>query len=551
MNWKSLILSCLAAAVTTSGASFIPKEIPRLVISYYPDSTSFGYQQWLREKDDRFESYFSLRLKFKAASACGNLLEANQLFPLNKMLSTGYLSQDQVTTLIKMGDRLKPNQFRFFELIKTEDPKDLAGKHLDATKGDIPYAIFPVLGEKVGITQATLWTVAGQTTSSHVKLSEEKMPWQLDKAYQAVKLDREKMKLVWEVGRGAQGESNSMDRLWQAAALSMLKETLAHGLRPSDSYVFMHAMGAAQARLFKMHKNSKTGKPVFATFAKGSDTDETLVANLHDILEVFRPDHFSTRLKGIVDLTNGRLDWLGAVEHLYTVRDYFRQDLDLISPSIPDRTHPIILRNGTPTAGWFMAKVSEKYGVYDAGQNISQYLSSKGWHESNVPLSWNVDSRVPNEREVARNKIIGLSNFSDKTAKANPNYAKLVLMASYFYWEKTLAKEYPRETSQLLDMTRFVIMSSHDSILEQAKNIPGGRTETFQHTDIKTEMDVSPEGSRLQPNIQIYAGPGFVFDRRSILALIQADPQLAREARGALRKGNWQVQHMSHDMGVL
>ncbi len=550
----AFVVTVVAAPIASDVYGFMPKEIPRMVISYYPDSTRFGHQQWLKEEDGKFESYFSHRTKLKASDFCASLLEANQLFPLNRMLSTGYLSQAQVDRLIKTGDRLKSTQFRFFDLIKTERASDLDGKQIDANKGDIPFSMFPMLGENAALTQATLWTVAGQTSNSHVRQQNENMPWQLDKAYESTPLERDKYKLVWEIGRGAQGEAGSMDTLLFAAGLSMLKETLARGLKPSDGHVFMHAMAAAQARLFKMKKNPVTGKPVFSTFASGGvdgATDEVIVANLNDFLEAFPPNQFSKRLHQISKLTGGRMGWLGAAEHLYTVRDYFRQDLDFVSPSVPDRTHPIVLRNGTPTAGWFMAKVSERYGVYQAGKSISQYLSSTGWHDSTLPAAWNVDPEVVADNEIVKQKLIGLSNLSDSSARTFPEYTKLVLMSAYFYWDKTLRAEYPQEADELLERTRFQISTGHASVVEQAQQIPGVQIVQLQDLAVQADVDVKDGGVNFAPKVTIKAGPGFVFDRRAILDLIRSSPNLAREARHALRKGNWQIQHMSHDMGVL
>jgi hypothetical protein len=550
----AFIVTAAAGPTPSKVYGVLPKEIPRLVVSYYPDSTHFGYQQWLREEDGKFESYFSLRTKLKASDFCATLLEANQLFPLNRMVSIGYRSQDQAKVLIKMGERLKPTQFRFFELVKSVKASDLAGKHLDASKGDVPFSMFPMLGENAALTQATLWTVAAQTSTSHVRLQIEKMPWQFDEAYLSTPFDRDTYKLAWEIGRGAQGEAGSMETLLAAAALSMLKETLAHGLRPTDGHVFMHAMAPAQARLFKMKKNPVTGKPVFSTFAKGSEegpTDEVMIANLNDLLETFPPNQFSKKLHQISALTGGKLGWLGATEHLYTVRDYFRQDLDFVSPSAPDRSHPIVLRNGTPTAGWFMAKVSERYGVYGDGQRISQYLSSTGWHDSNLPAGWNVDPEVVADREIVKHKWIGISNLSDSSARASSGYTKLVLMAAYFYWEKTLKAEYPAETDALLDRTRFAISTGHASVVEQAERIPGVQVVRLEDVDVQADLNVKDGGVSLAPQLKIQVSPGFLFDRKAILDLIRTSPHLAREARQALRKGNWQIQHMSHDMGVM
>lgn len=530
--------------------NFVPKEIPRLVISSYPNSTQFAYQQWLRESEGLFETYFSMRMKFKESSSCQSLLEANQLYPLNWMLTTGYLSREHAEILIKLGDRLNSAQFRVFELIRQEEAKNLAGKTIDAEKGDIPYSILPIIGDNLGLTQATIWVVAAQTTSSHVRFLETKMPWQLDDGYKELPLHRSENTLFWEIGRGAQRTAGSMETLLRAAALSMLNETLARGLRPENGYVFMHAMGVSQARLFKMRRSLKTDKPVFSTFARASETDEVVMARLSDFLDTFPPHLFSKKLRGIIDLTGGRLSWFGAAEHLYAVRDHLHQHLELVSPHVPDRTHPIVLRNTTPTPGWFMAKVSERYGVYDVGPKISSYLSSKGWQESTLPLDRNVDLRVPQTKDLEKHKLIGLSNLSDSSAKAYSKYVKLVLLASYFYWERTLRAEYPQETDQLLEMTRFAINSSYESIIEQGKAIPGAEALSFESVDYTVDMEVKDGNIKLQPKVDVYGGPGFVFNRRAILALIQTDAALAKEARNALRKGNWQIQNMTFELGV-
>lgn len=537
------------STVTASPINGIPQELPRIVLTRWPDSSSFAHQTFLKEvPGGRYLPFFQWENRLHHSDYCESLLMAAQLFPLEIMAADNYITAEQKAQLLRLGERLNSGIFRFAELLQVVEGDALNGRIFDARLGHISPALLGLMQpDRILATQATLWTAAGQTATAHSSFSLHAMPWQLDPEFAHISLDRHQHRMTWEIGRGAQNQAKSVDILFRAHALAMLNDVYAFGENLDNAYVFIHTLGEGQARLTMMRRNPRTNEPVFTRFASHGEGLSNVIfrARLRDLLETMPPDNFSERIYRVREASQQRLDWLGAFEHLHAARSSMRQDLEFIHPENQARRAPIILRNTTPIVGWFMASVSRRYGIFDhGGPQIAAYLSQSPWLEHHRRGPQIVDLAVPETREIAQAKLFGISNLDPEIAKKDPNYTLLVLFATYHYYERQLLAHYPRETAEILAQTAFVINSSHPEIIEQAQAIPGAMARTFTAHHESYRLDAVDGNSTIQPRIEIVGGPGFIFRAQDVGRLLQTNPGLSRRARHALRSGGSQTEQL-------
>ena len=536
----------LAAYLDSQG---LPSTLPRIVLTRWPNSSSFASQTFLAERGGRFEPFFSWDMRLKHSDFCESLLMGAQLFPVEIMGARNPLTDADRSQMLRMGERLDPAQFHFADLIEVVEGEALQGRQFDARLGQISPMLLPLLrNNSVPVTQATLWTVAGQTSSSHSRLSFHAMPWQVYPDFARVQLDRSRFRMVWELGRGAQNRPGSIEALYRAQVLAMLNDVYAFGENLDDAYVFIHPLGVAQGRLITRLRHPTSQEPVFSPFASANEDPENIVymARLRDLLAIYPPDEFSQRIQQVREASGGRLDWLGAYEHLFALRRALRADLNFRHPTLTTSGTPIILRNSTPITGWFMALVSQRYGLMQSGgPEIAADLSQVRWLENYTRGSHIVDEDVPVLKDFSRQKLFSISNLDPEVASRDPNYTRLVLLAAYLHYRNELRVAYPLQAEAILDRTEFVIHSSHEKIMEQARAIPGGVARSFSWQDIRSEMDTNGGNSiRIQPNFRMNVGPGFSFSSRTISAMAAADSQFTRLAEGALESGGWQTQNL-------
>lgn len=552
---NKLLLGALIASianynnVAASPNNGIPQEMPRIVLTRWPDSSSFAHQTFLREvPGGRYMPFFQWENRLHHSDYCESLLMAAQLFPLGIMATDKYITAEQRDQLLRLGERLNSGIFRFAELLQVVEGEALNGRTFDARQGHISPALLGLMQPgRILATQATLWTAAGQTATAHSSFSLHAMPWQLDPEFANIPLDRNRHRMTWEIGRGAQNQARSVDILFRAHATAMLNDVYAFGENLDNAYVFIHTLGEGQARLTMMRRNPRTGEPVFTRFASHGEGLSNVIfrARLRDLLETMPPDNFSERIFRVREASGNRLDWLGAFEHLHAARSSMRQDLELVHPENQARRAPIILRNTTPIVGWFMASVTRRYGIFDhGGPQIAAYLSRNPWLEHHRRGPQIVDLESPETREIAREKLFGISNLDPEVAKRDPNYTRLVLFATYHYYERQLRAHYPRETAAILAETAFVINSSHTEIIDQARAIPGATARTFTAQRESYRLDTVDGNIKIQPRIEISGGPGFIFRAQDIERLLQTNPELSRRARNALRSGGSQVEQL-------
>lgn len=529
----------------------IPGELPALITTrFHADDKKLADVTWYREEDGRFQNYFSGPIKVHGSDFCTGLLEAAQNFPLHKMVDTNYISSAQKDVLQRLGDRLDLSQFRFYEKTRPVDLDEV--KNLDVTRGDIALATLPLLsGNQLVEVEATLWSVSAQTTSSHVRKQFAKMPWQLDEAYADIPVDRKKYSLAWEVGRAAQKAPRNFQRLVGAAALEILYEVLAYGESPDDAYLFAHALGPMQKRVFQMPKIPGTQDPIFQVFheADAEKGDVVLIAKLKDVLAHLPPENTSKRLHDAMQVASGELDIYGLTEHVFKLRDSIQQSLDIVRPGFGDRRYPILLRDLTQIPGWYMAEVSKRYGVYDgAGPRLARHFSGYIQDYSHRGSHF-IDKSIPPSAALASFRPVTISNLNPEYANKDPQYVLRVLFASYLYYTEKFRKAYPDHAPEVLPQINYVITTSEGSVVQQAIDIAGVQRARVEFPDVSARIDSSPEGLSMQPKLRIESQPAFVFSDAAIRELLRKHPRLAIEAKGALKRGNFQI--MQHKMESL
>lgn len=544
-----LLFTALTAKAYGSTVS-LPNEMPRMIMSRYSSQSLLSHQTWYREVDGRYEAYFNTNMVLDSSDFCSTLLEAAQNFSLNVMVDDSYISSEQKEILKKIGDRLNRSQFRFFEFTQPVDTAAANNREFSVENGDIPITAIPLMTEKnIVETVGTVYTVAGQITSSHVRKQHVRMPWQIDDEYKHLELDREKYSLVWEVGRAAQKSPKSFQTLFKAVALGMLNDVLAYGENIENAYVFAHALGPAQKRLFQIPKIKNSKEPIFQVFheANTESSDVVLVARLIDLLDYFSPETFSKLIADVIATAKHKITPMAAIEHIFALRDSIRQDIDVILPQYGRRSRPLILRNTTPVPGWFVAEVAKRHGIYDVeGPEIAKLFSKKRWTDTFYRELKNEGEVIPPTDDLTKHKVFAISNLDPEVAQKDPDYVTRIFLATFFYYEKKLRASYPMQTDALLAQTYFAITTVDDRISKQAMKIAHVQPVQIQFTEYKAKLESSPDsGVRMQPELTLNLQPMFVISGQDLLELTRVRKDLAPEARKAFRLGNWQLlQHL-------
>jgi hypothetical protein len=222
-----------------------------------------------------------------------------------------------------------------------------------------------------------------------------------------------------------------------------------------------------------------------------------------------------------------------------------REDLDFVHPENPPERFPIIVRDTTEFTGWFMALASRRHGIFEnGGPEVARALSRNRWLDTGYRGSHIIDEEIVPARELARHKLVGISNLNPSLASRDPDYTRLVLAAVYLRYKKRLLDSYPLQTPQILTMLRFAISSSHDDITKQANLIPGHEVVPMTWEETSIRIDANYGAIRTAPRMNMTLGPSFVFSSAAIEALLASNPRLARQAQGSLRSGAFQVRQL-------
>ncbi|HEX4926258.1 MAG TPA: hypothetical protein VFV50_19345 [Bdellovibrionales bacterium] len=194
-----------------------------------------------------------------SGSQGATLLERNQSYPLSMMERTGYISADVKSEQMKIAERLHPDQVTFFEVTekRTEaELREVLGEVPAHARPD-PYteATKEYFGRLEGFEESDVtntyhlktgsaWLIAGQYGTRLHALG-------LESPGLSKKIDREKYRYVWEIGRGAKDRPNSFKEVIRAAALMALRELAINGGKLEDAYFFAHSLGELHTQLYQ------------------------------------------------------------------------------------------------------------------------------------------------------------------------------------------------------------------------------------------------------------------------------------------------------------
>lgn len=171
---------------------------------------------------------------------------------------------------------------------------------------------------KVGLT----WMVAGQDADTLYKL-----PFESPELM--VPLDRDKYKIVWEVGRAGQTVNGAFDETLRANAYMAYMEVLAMGGNLEDAWVFGHSLDAGHTALYK-----RRFKMIEYSGYSGNPKEKLLVAPLATILRLFKLETLSSAVTEMMAATKNTFTPRRAMEWEFKARQW--RDMILSSPKTKD-----------------------------------------------------------------------------------------------------------------------------------------------------------------------------------------------------------------------
>lgn len=532
----------LAKGAKTAYDKLKSTERPEISVTRWEENYVEGRQQLLaRDENGLYKSVSDQTFEVTPDSfVCEDLLTKLQEFPLQQMTARHYISEEQVKVLTALRRKLNPRVFHFYESIGTLDVSDLKKvKVEDINLSTMMWAGITGLGK----TTATVWAVAAQYTTRFVKKHLSKMPWQFDEEFAHVTVDREKIKLAWELGRAAKIEDGQFDTLVSLAATNMWKETMARGESLLDAYVFVHTLGPLQNRLFKQFKNPFTGAPVFQTYhAHKAGENEVLIAHLYDLMAARQPQKVSHSIASIQKSVDGKISIEGAGELAFQSANVSFVAMDTALPGVGTFEHPVQITNVTMIRELFLQPYLMKHGVFEKKDQVYSALSQLGSDRVDGVFK---DAGDPSTAAIAHHNLVGISNIDPEMAKANPDLAKTMLLATYFYYEKAYGGIFERFREQALQMMKFSVTQQAPEIRSQVNQIPGGTPLTVDWNSVSFKGEIHATGEvKTDPGVHARVATIKVFSVSDVRALAVARPDLVRAARGAFRVGNSQLGFM-------
>lgn len=527
----------LLTEAKTAHERYLKTGSPQAVVTTWPEGLRTGQQILYREDQNlRLSAFVSQNLEYPPHLECENLLMASQIFPLSRIQKRSHLSDRQMRELADLIYKLDSRQFRFFEWIGEVNLPDFV-QDVGLSSGQLGLGAALWHREKKIRTQATMWSVAAQTTDTFVAKQFQKMPWQLDDAYAGISLDREKYKSAWEVGRAAQDETGTHAKLSAMAALAMAREVLIRKESIDGAYVFAHTLGAAQNRLFKSAGLFK----VHASHIAGQD--EVLVAPLSEFLKTFPPEQVSSAIANLIAASRFNLSALAAMDILLTAETVTQSEFEVRVPRLGGIERPLILMNAVGSREVYINEASIRHNVQRFASAMNPVISREFLLVSGLRSIAEKDD--PPIEALVPEQLFGLRNLDLQLAQNDPTYLRLMLMAAYYSYAWEIERlAVPIVQTYMLKDLRFAI--TQKTLAEQAYRIPGVQTVYVSWGTVRNELHVDPADHHLtrKPKVGARFATIPVIPIESVRRIIKEDPVLAREARHALRRGNSQVLSM-------
>lgn len=531
------------------------KSPPRIILSRFAGHNSFQsttYQTW-EFNGHRFAPGKAGERLVVGASQHDSILAEMQDFSLGKMIETNYITADQAEMFRNLGTGLQTAQINFLEVVHSATPEEIqqfyprfpekrVGSEVNYNSNAVP------------IKTAAMWTVGGQVAGENGQVRRLPLPWEKEDARKGQSLDRTKHKFVWEWGRAAQDVPGEISSLLSTAALLNYLELRALGGRIEEGYVMVHSFDKVNTRYYsRLFPNT--------IYPKGwTNMDDVLfLVPLKDAIKKFRPQDVSDQVAKLVQLANGKIDDLKAIDLLIDNKLLRWNELDYQTPRIHQQT-PIILQDLSLGRIFVLSKMLELAGLNKEEMEqvmfflvkISPLLHSSNFNDK---YQFAADSLLTGY-EYHRRKGVEISNLDPNIARYEKTYVQSVLMSAathylhqlVFWLQKT--HQFPLEEA----------FKNAAKLMEQWK-MPFGVTTSFPEVEkqlqllnpiavipmAKTQTDVT-----FNPNDEIVKmrpyyfrdSKIYLFDYSQLQQMVRSHPDLYRQVGEGLQPGVWRSQYL-------
>lgn len=532
------------------------KNPPRIILSRFAGHNSFQsttYQAWDFNGERFIPAKAGERLVI-GSSAQENILAEMQDFSLGKMIETDYITPDQAEMFRNLGTGLQTAQINFLEVVHPatqEEIRQFYPRFPDKRVGsEVNY------GENtVPIKTAALWTVGGQVAGENGQVRRLALPWEKEDARKGQSLDRTKYKFVWEWGRAAQDVPGEIFSLLSTATLLNYLELRALGGRIEDAYFMVHSFDKVNTRYYsRMHPNTM--------YPKGwtNMEDVLFLIPLKEAIEKYRPRAVSEQVAQIVQLSNGKMDDLKAIDLLIDNKLLRWNELDYQTSRV-HQPAPIIIQDLSVGRIHIILKMLKTAGLNkEEAEKVLDFLFDIKplLHSSNFNGKYqNAADSLLTAFEYQRRNGVEISNLDPNIARYEKTYVQSVLMSAatqylhqVVFW---IQKLYPTMSLQeafgraAIEMEQwkmtFGVTTSFPEVENQLRLLNPRAVIPVAKTQTQGPLNPNDEIFKMRPyyfrDSKIY-----LFDFSQIQQLVRSNPDLYRQLGEGLKPGVWRSQYL-------
>lgn len=423
--------------------------------------------RWTRGQDGFFHTsgYFA---GSTPNDDCGALLRKKQGLSLRLMQKTGYLTEAQAAEYGRIQERLEAGQIHFIESVKWITREDHRTRHPGNDFWDsLQSALQHQSVDLVPYVNASLWVISGNRLDPHTgKSIQVPLPFGLEPDWKRLHdRVRDPSKLQCELGRAAHEHAHEeFSALVSVAVAQKMQEAYIFGIPWEKVEFFLHSL---DNRHTDAYRQWYPGAPEYCHL---DDPDHCVFqVTLPEMLKNkrHRPSHYSAQIRGVLDLTRGKMSEIDAISLLLYTKMLHAVFLDYQYPSRlvldePIRAaHPVLMMQ---TGGFLMIRLAEMLKVHgiDPEENspLLQYLFRQSgnfhpsWDEGQYPDLVDYYSALTQKghRSVY---MIYVTNLDAQMARRYPDYAATVLSGSLIHILKTLAP-WAKSAAETVPMMRML-----------------------------------------------------------------------------------------------
>ena len=501
------------------------------------------------ESFDHVDSYLSM---LGNAGRNGEMLGDQQDFSLNKMVETGYISSQEAEYFRNLGLKLNSNQVYFWEVYReatyeevSQNYQDFRFRSISAGVNLSDYSLWPA-------KTAAMWNVAGQVWDYGKIYTPLKLPWEFEEARKDFSLDREKYKFVFEWGRAAQDLAGDIEHIYAANTLLSLVQVLAYKGSIDDAYVMVHSFDKVNTRLYsRMHPDT-----MYPPGWKNLD-DALFLVPLREALKKYPIARASERVRKIIELSNGKLTPVQAVELIISGVLHRKSEMHFIS-SAGEQRSPVILTDSSAWLAFATHGAARSYGLTpEEAQAIYEYFTNQsppGASYNYLEKYQNAADSTLSRYEYAARNAIEISNLDPVLAQNDPFFVIRALFSTLHHKMATLAQMIQTidgrssqaaydEAANILRTHKIEIgITTHSPvILQQIRDLQPVASVPLLGTIVEGSVPQNLIDS--QPYLFRDAEMNF-FSVEQIMAWGIENPWMFRSLRGNLHYGSWTSQYL-------